>query len=89
MYDDLDSGAASMPEVRWKIERGARVWDPDEASARWELAPERLEMNGGKLFWSDAQRLTMLALLLENVGADAAVRLGGPEVWRAAVRDLR
>jgi hypothetical protein len=89
MYDDLDSESASMPEVQWRIEQGARVWDPDEASARWELTPERLEMNGGKLFWSDAQRLTLLALLLENVGADAAVRLGDPEVWRAAVRDLR
>jgi len=89
MYDDLDSESASMPEVQWRIEQGARVWDADEASARWELTPERLEMNGGKLFWSDAQRLTLLALLLENVGADAAVRLGDPEVWRAAVRDLR
>jgi hypothetical protein len=34
------------------------------------------------------QRLTLLALLLENVGTDQAVRLGDPEVWRAAVRDL-
>jgi hypothetical protein len=25
---------------------------------------------------------------LENVGADRAVRLGNPDVWRAAVRDL-
>jgi hypothetical protein len=41
----------------------------------------------GKLFWDDTQRITLLALL-ENVGADQAVRLGDPEVWRAAVRDL-
>jgi hypothetical protein len=27
-------------------------------------------------------------LLLENVGADAAVRLGEPGVWRAAVAKL-
>ena len=40
------------------------------------------------LFFSDSQRLTMLALLLENVGADRAVRLGRPEVWRAAVAAL-
>jgi hypothetical protein len=45
-------------------------------------------MDRGKLFWDDTQRLTLLALLLENVGADQAVRLGDPEVWRAAVRDL-
>jgi hypothetical protein len=30
----------------------------------------------------------VLALLLENVGADAAVRLGDPEIWRGAVRGL-
>jgi hypothetical protein len=30
----------------------------------------------------------LLGLLLENVGVDAAVRLGKPEVWRAAIRDL-
>ena len=33
----------------------------------------------------DAERVTMLALLLENVGADRTVRLGNPAVWRAAV----
>ena len=30
----------------------------------------------------------MLGLLLENVGADAAVHLGDPEVWREAVAAL-
>jgi hypothetical protein len=38
--------------------------------------------------WDITERLTLLGLLLENVGADQAVRLGNPEVWRAAVRDL-
>jgi hypothetical protein len=33
-------------------------------------------------------RVTMLALLLENLGADRAVRLGNPAVWRAAVTAL-
>ena len=37
----------------------------------------------------DTERLTLLALLLENVGIDRAVRLGDAEVWRAAVRDMR
>ena len=59
-----------------------------EARARYELTPEKFEMWKGKLFWNDTQRLTLLALLLENVGADQAVRLGDPEVWRAAVRSL-
>ena len=42
----------------------------------------------GRLFWSDEDRLTMLGLLLENVGIDAAVRLGDPGQWKAAVANL-
>jgi hypothetical protein len=42
----------------------------------------------GKLFWSDEDRLTVLALLLENVGVDKAVRIGDPDVWREAVATL-
>jgi hypothetical protein len=55
---------------------------------RYALTPEKLEMIGGKLLHDDEERLTLLALLLENVGADAAVRLGEPGVWRAAVAKL-
>ena len=32
--------------------------------------------------------LMMLGMLLENLGADAAVRLGNPEIWREAVATL-
>jgi hypothetical protein len=42
----------------------------------------------GKLLWDDADRVNLLGLLLENVGADRAVRLGSPAVWRAAVAAL-
>jgi hypothetical protein len=55
---------------------------------RYALTPEKLEMIGGKLLWSDEDREMLLGLLLENVGADRAVRLGDPEVWRAAVAKL-
>jgi hypothetical protein len=88
MYDDADSGPPPMPDVRWNIGRKGRAWTADEAMDRYELTPEKFEMDAGKLFWDDTQRLTLLALLLENVGADQAVRLGDPEVWRAAVRQL-
>jgi hypothetical protein len=74
--------------MQWSIGRDGRAWTGDEALARWELTPEKFEMHGGKLFWDETQRLTLLALLLENVGVDQAVQLGDPEVWRAAVRDL-
>jgi hypothetical protein len=75
--------------LSWNIGRAGRAWTDDEARQRWELTPEKFEMENGMLFWDENQRLTLLALLLENVGADRAVRLGDAEVWRAAVRELR
>jgi hypothetical protein len=77
-----------MAEIRWDIRREGRSWTGDEAMSRYKLAPEKIELIRGKLFWNDEQRLRMLALLLEQMGADAAVRLGDPEVWRDAVAEL-
>ena len=69
------------------IGREGRAWT-DEAVERYERTPEKIEMFGGKLFASDEERLAMMGLLLENMGADAAVRLGDPSVWRAATASL-
>ena len=74
--------------MSWDIRRQGRAWTASEAPARWALTPEKIEMWGGKLFLTDGERLTMLGLLIENVGVDAAVRLGDPEVWRQAVAAL-
>ena len=73
--------------TEWNILREPRAWGA-EAMQRYELTPQTIEMIEGKLLWDDEARLTLLALLLENVGADAAVRLGDPGVWRAAVAEL-
>ena len=77
-----------MRRVDWDIRREGRAWAGEEALQRLELAPEKFEMNRGRLFWDDEERLLLLGLLLENVGVDAAVRLGDPDVWRAAVAEL-
>ena len=77
-----------MSDVQWDIRREGRGWEGDEAMERYFLAPEKMEMTDGKLYWDDGQRLCMLGLLLEVVGVDAAVRLGDPQVWRAAVAEL-
>jgi hypothetical protein len=45
-------------------------------------------MHEGRLLWYEEDRVKLLGLLLENVGADRAVRLGNPAVWRAAVAAL-
>jgi len=79
---------SSRPEsVDWDIRRTGRAWG-NEAMERYRLTPEKFEMVEGRLFWSDEDRLLLLGLLLENVGADAAVRLGSAEVWRAAIAAL-
>jgi hypothetical protein len=75
-------------DVNWDIRREGRAWMGDEAMQRYNLTPEKFEMYQGKLFWSDEDRVNMLGLMLENVGADQAVRLGDPAVWRASVAAL-
>jgi len=74
-----------LSRMDWDIRREGRAWSPDEWDARRELTPEKIEMSRGMLFYSDDYRLAMLALLLENLGADRAVRLGDPQIWREAV----
>jgi hypothetical protein len=73
--------------VTWDIQRDGRAWG-GEAMGRFQMTPEKTEMVGGKLYATEEERLTMLALLLENVGAERAVRLGNASVWRAAVAAL-
>lgn len=74
-----------MPGVEWDIGRQGRSWSGPEAGARFSLAPEKLEMVQGKLLWDDEERVQLLALLLENVGVDRAVRLGSGAVWEQAL----
>jgi hypothetical protein len=75
------------PDPPWDIRRKGRAWGK-EGLARFELAPGKFEMDRGKLFWDDRERLTLLALLLENLGIDAAIRLGDPKLWREALDAL-
>ena len=84
----LEPPEPPLPEVHWDIRREGRAWIGDEGLARFQLTPEKFEMWQGKLFSSEAERVTMLGLLLENVGADRAVHLGDAEVWRSAIRAL-
>jgi len=76
--------------VRWDIRREGRAWgEADDFWARWELTPEKFEVYEGKLFWHESERINLLALLLEQVGVDAVVRLGTLEVWEAALAACR
>lgn len=78
----------SMSDSAWDIRREGRAWKVEEARQRIELRPEKLEVIDGKLLCDDDERVQLLGLLLENLGAHRAVRLRDPVVWRAAVEGL-
>ena len=71
----------------WDIRREGRKWTREEQDRRSNQAPEKIEYVDG-IFDSDDARLTVLAMLLENLGIDQAVRLGNPADWKAAVTEL-
>lgn len=77
-----------MPEVIWNIQREGRAWTGEERRTKPYLAPDKMELIEGKLFWNDEQRLFVVALLLENLGVDKVIRLGDPKVWREALHAL-
>ncbi len=74
-----------MKKADWNIGRRGRIWSDDECMPRYSMAPEKIELINGQLFWSEEERLTMLALLLENVGIDNAISLGDSNIWREAI----
>lgn len=71
----------------WDIRREGRRWTKEEAERRIYQAPEKIEFAGG-IFGSEDQRLTVLGMLLENLGIDKAIRFGKLDDWKAAIADL-
>ncbi len=75
-----------MKPVEWDIRRKARRWTKDEMDQRLYQAPEKIEYVGG-IFASERERLTVLAMLLENLGIDKVVQFGKLEDWKAAIAE--
>jgi hypothetical protein len=71
----------------WDIRREGRRWSGEQFDKRIYQAPEKIEFVGG-IFTNEDARLTILAMLLENLGIDQVVRLGNPADWKAAVAEL-
>ena len=82
------SNVEDFDPAEWKIEREGRECKGDEFSKRIYQAPEKIEYVGG-IFVDEGERLTVLAMLLENLGIDKAVQLGSLEDWRAAIAELK
>jgi hypothetical protein len=75
--------------AEWDIRREGQQWSGERFERRLYQAPEKIEFVGGIFVDDDeTERLTVLAMLLENLGIDKAVRLGKPEDWKAAVAEL-
>ena len=73
--------------AEWDIRRTGRVWSHEEFERRIYQAPEKIEYTGG-IFTYEDERLTVLAMLLENLGIDRAVQLGNLADWKAAIAEL-
>lgn len=74
--------------MEFNIQRQGRKWSRTEVEQKYyKKCPEKIELIEGKMFWSDEERLNMLALLLENVGMDAAVKLGDLALWQQAIEE--
>jgi hypothetical protein len=77
------------PAIVWDIHREGRAWTKDEFNVRADRLVElKFEISRGRLFWSEETRRMVLAMLLENVGMDEAVRMGDPARWKEAIDGL-
>lgn len=84
-----DEDEEEVPAIVWDIHREGRPWTHEEFDVRADRLVElKLEISRGKLFWREETRRMVLAMLLENVGMDAAVRMGDPAQWKAAIDGL-
>lgn len=76
--------------MKWDIKRKGYAWSKEISWSRYEMTPEaRIEMIGGKLFYTDEERITMIGLLLENVGIDEAIKLADLDLWQEAIDDAK
>ena len=78
------SNVEGFDSTEWDIHREGRVWSHEEFERRIYQAPEKIEYTGG-IFTYEDERLTVLAMLLENLGIDKAVQLGKLQDWKAAI----
>ena len=86
--DELEDEARDRPPEPGTFEIGleGRLWNVHRFHALDDVLPEKMELIEGKLFWSERERLGMLAAMLEQVGLVEAVKLAPKELWLEALR---
>ncbi len=67
-------------DYSWKFDREGRAWHGDETLERNNLLPDsaRIEIHQGKLLFSDDERMTLLAMLIENIGIAKLIEFLSP-----------
>ncbi len=68
--------------MHWDIRRHGQ---PITREQYHRLPEAPLELLAGYLYGCQEYRLTLLGALIQNVGLDAAVRLGDLALWREAI----
>ena len=89
-YEDENEASWDAPPEPGRFDIGleGRRWTVDHWHSLGDVLPEKFEMIDGKLFWSEQERLGMLATMLEQVGLAKAVTLAPKELWLQALAQL-
>lgn len=90
MEDDDNVKAWDIPPEPGTFDIGleGRLWNIDRFHELADVLPEKMELIDGKLFWSERERLGMLAAMLEQVGLAKAVTLAPKSLWLEALDRL-
>ena len=89
MEDDDETTWDQPPEPgHFDIGLEGRRWTVAHWHSLSDVLPEKFEMIDGKLFWSERERLGMLATMLEQVGLAKAVTLAPKALWLQALAQL-
>lgn len=73
----------------WPIERTPKMFSGDDFFEMVDRFPARVDCCDGMIGENNQQRLLMLAMLIENIGIDAVVKIGPLQLWIDAVNAER
>jgi hypothetical protein len=76
------------PPGTFDIGLEGRRWTVTRFHELDNVLPEKFELIDGKLFWTERERLGMLAAMLEQLGLEKAVTLAPKALWLEALAKL-
>jgi hypothetical protein len=90
MSDDAEQREWDVPPEPGTFDIGleGRLWTVTRFHELDNVLPEKFELIDGKLFWSERERIGMLAAMLEQMGLAKAVTLAPKALWLEALATL-